>query len=127
MAIEELRCHKLKQAEQLLRLGTRATDDHHVVAREDGLPIQPRTLTHEFQVFLRKYRLQRMRLHDLRHTHATHMLQSGIHPKVAQERLGHSSIGITLDLYSQVLPGMQDEAAQRIDAAMRAAMEKTKG
>jgi hypothetical protein len=53
----------------------------------------------------------RTRFHDLRHTHATHLLSSGVHPKVAQERLGHSSVGITLDFYSHVLPGMQDDAA----------------
>jgi integrase len=47
--------------------------------------------------------------HDLRHAHATHMLASGIHPKVASERLGHSKVGITLDLYSHVMPGMQED------------------
>jgi integrase len=52
------------------------------------------------------------------------MLKSGVHPKVAQERLGHSSIAITLDLYSHVMPGMQDEAAQRVDLALRAAIER---
>jgi integrase len=57
--------------------------------------------------------------------HATHLLSIGVHPKVAQERLGHSSIGITLDLYSHVLPGMQDDAAAKVDAAIRAAIDKS--
>jgi integrase len=69
--------------------------------------------------------LPRIRFHDLRHAHATHLLANGIHPKVAQERLGHSSVGIALDLYSHVLPGMQDDAAAKIDAAIRAAIDRT--
>lgn len=66
--------------------------------------------------------LFRARLHDLRHTHATMLLRQGIHPKVVSERLGHASIGITLDTYSHVMPGMQQEAAEKIDAGLRAAL-----
>ncbi len=53
-------------------------------------------------------------LHGLRHTHATLGLAAGVEPKVMQERLGHASIGITLDLYSHVAPGMQEEGAERL-------------
>jgi site-specific recombinase XerD len=60
----------------------------------------------------------------LRHAHATHLLSQGVHPKVASERLGHSKIGITLDLYSRVLPGMEADAAERVDAALPAAINK---
>jgi integrase len=62
--------------------------------------------------------------HDLRHAHATHLLASGVHPKVASERLGHSKIGITLDLYSHVLPGMEADAAERVDVALQAAIKR---
>jgi integrase len=62
------------------------------------------------------------RLHDLRHTHATQLLKAGVHPKVVSERLGHASIGITLDTYSHVMPGMQEEAAEKIDAGPRKAL-----
>ena len=65
-----------------------------------------------------------MRLHDLRHSHATHLLTSGVHPKIAQERLGHSSVAITLDLYSHVLPGLQAEAADRVDLVVRDAINR---
>jgi integrase len=68
--------------------------------------------------------LPRVRFHDLRHSHATHLLASGVHPKVAQERLGHATVAITLDLYSHVLPGMQADAASRVDEALRQAIEK---
>jgi integrase len=93
--------------------------------QEDGTPLQPNSLTHEFVPLLAKAKaLPKIRFHDLRHTHATHLLANGVHPKVAQERLGHSSVGITLDLYSHVLPGMQEEAASKVDAAIRAALDK---
>jgi len=54
--------------------------------------------------------------------HATQLLRAGVHPKVVSERLGHASIGITLDTYSHVMPGMQEEAAEKIDAGLRAAL-----
>jgi len=56
-----------------------------------------------------------MPLHSLRHTHATFLLQAGVHPRVAMERLGHSSIRVTLDTYSHVIGGLQEAAAQRFD------------
>jgi integrase len=121
--IGELRSHRVRQAQGLLALGVRLTDDHHVVAREDGQPLQPRSLTHAFVKFVRRHGFQ-IRLHDLRHSHATHMLAAGVHPKIAQERLGHSSVGITLDLYSHVLPGMQAEAVSKVDAALRDALDR---
>ncbi|MGC2079945.1 MAG: tyrosine-type recombinase/integrase, partial [Xanthobacteraceae bacterium] len=99
----------------------RVTDDSFVCAREDGRPLQPQTLTFEWKRLVAKTGLPRLRFHDLRHTHATALLASGGHPKVASERLGHSQIGITLDLYSHVLPGMQADAVAKVDAAMAAA------
>jgi len=71
--------------------------------------------------------LPRVRFHDLRHTHATQLLLAGVHPKIAQERLGHSTIGITLDLYSHVTPTTQEDAAARIDAAYRGATMAAEG
>ena len=56
----------------------------------------------------------KIRLHDLRHTHATLALQAGIHPKVVSERLGHATVSITLDTYSHAIPAMQEEAAALI-------------
>ena len=124
MIVEELRAHRLRQAEELLRLGIRPTDETFVVSREDGLPLQPQTLTHEWKRLVAKTGLPRIRLHDLRHSHATAMLATGVHPKIASERLGHSKVGITLDLYSHVLPGMQEDAVAKVDAAMQAARNK---
>jgi integrase len=63
-----------------------------------------------------------IRFHDLRHTSATLLMAAGVHPKIAQERLGHSQIGITLDTYSHVVPTLQLEAADRLNEVMRSAL-----
>ena len=68
-----------------------------------------------------------VRLHDLRHTHATHLLKAGVHPKIAQERLGHATIAVTLDLYSHVMPGMQEDAAIKVDKALKTALGRRSG
>jgi integrase len=96
----------------------------YVVAQADGRPLKPNSLTHEFARFIAGTALPKVRFHDLRHSHATHMLASGVHPKIAQERLGHATVAITLDLYSHVLPGMQADAASRVDEALRQALDK---
>jgi integrase len=122
--VEELRAHRVRQAEELLRLGIRLSPDTLVAARADGEPMQPRSLTHEWQKLAERRGLRRIRFHDLRHAHATHLLGSGVHPKIASERLGHSSVGITLDLYSHVTRGMQADAASLVDAALKAAIKR---
>jgi len=67
--------------------------------------------------------LPRVRFHGLRHSHATQLLASAVHPKVAQERLGHTTITTTLDLYSHVSGIMQADAADRLDAVFRDAVK----
>ena len=114
--VNELRSHRIRQAQELLLLGVPLTDDAFVVAKADGSPLQPRTITQKWHLLLAKNKtLPHIRFHDLRHAHATHMLASGVHPKIASERLGHSKVGITMDLYSHVMPGMQEDAAARVD------------
>ncbi|WP_281040967.1 tyrosine-type recombinase/integrase [Rhizobium sp. BK068] len=76
--------------------------------------------THEWTRLLAKTDLPRIRFHDVRHSHAMQLLAAGVHPKIASERLGHSTIGITLDLYSHVMAGMQANAAEQVDAAIKA-------
>jgi integrase len=121
LAVEELRRWRLAQAEELLRLGIRADDESHVVTQFDGSPILPRSLTNAVSAFLKEWRVT---LHGLRHSHASHMLASNIHPKIVQERLGHSSIAITMDIYSHLLPNMQGEAAAAVDGVLRTAINK---
>jgi integrase len=73
-------------------------------------------VTRAFDTHVGAVKLPRLRLHDLRHSHATLGLAAGIPAKVMSERLGHSKVGITLDLYSHVMPGMQEEAAAKLGA-----------
>jgi integrase len=104
-AIAELRRRKQAQAEALLALGVRKSGDTLVCGRVDGQPKQPTSLTHEFTYLVGRIRgFPRIRFHDLRHSHATQLLASGVHPKVVQERLGHSTIAVTMDIYSHVTP-----------------------
>jgi integrase len=124
LVVEELRRYRLKQAEELLKVGVRQSEETHVVTRADGEPIQPDSITQGWDRFVVRAGLPRVRFHDLRHTCASLMLREGIHPKIVQERLGHATIAVTLDLYSHVLPGMQADAASRIDVTLKAAIEK---
>jgi integrase len=96
-----------------------ALDDHGLVfCASGGDPIHPALFSYYFQRRVRLAGVRRIRLHDLRHTHATHALRAGVHPKVVSERLGHSTITITLDTYSHVLPSMQREAAEAVAALL---------
>jgi integrase len=80
-----------------------------------GTPMHPTSMTKDFNLVLAKAGLPNLRFHDLRHTAATLMLQQGIHPKIVQERLGHADISLTLNTYSHVMHGMQEEAASKLD------------
>jgi len=87
-----------------------------VIDRGDGRPLNPDTLSTGWARRLRLKGLPGVRFHDLRHAHATLLLLQGVHPKIVSERLGHASIGITLDTYSHVLPSLQSQAADAFDA-----------
>jgi integrase len=116
IAVRVLRQHRSRQSEHKLLLGKAYEDNDLICPRPDGRPYAPNSFSSTFRKMLRQTTLPPIRFHDLRHTHATLLLRQGIHPKVVSERLGHSTIGITLDIYSHVLPGMQEEAAARLDS-----------
>ncbi len=86
-----------------------------VFCHPDGSPLLPDTISHAWDKAVKHAGLKVIRFHDARHTHASYMLKQGIHPKVVQERLGHSSIQLTLDTYSHIAPGIQEKAAMRLD------------
>ena len=83
-----------------------------------GRHLQPVRITHAFRVAVRAAPVPTIRLHDLRHTHATLLLQAGVPVKVVSERLGHAQISLTLDIYAHVLPAMDADAADRFAAAV---------
>jgi len=111
-----LRRQRDQQRSRREELGERWQDTGLVVDRGDGGPLNPDTLSTGWARFLRQRGLPRVRFHDLRHAHATLLLLQGVHPKIVSERLGHASVGITLDTYSHVLPSMQSQAADAFDS-----------
>ncbi len=124
ITVETLRSHRAAQAEERLALGP-GWDEHGLVCpRPGGAPWPPDAFSTAFAAFVRRSGMPPFRFHDLRHTHASHLLKAGVHPKIVSERLGHSAIGITLDTYSHVLPGMQQAAAELLNAALSSAITK---
>ncbi|HEY5473623.1 MAG TPA: tyrosine-type recombinase/integrase, partial [Candidatus Limnocylindrales bacterium] len=85
-----------------------------VFTAENGTALDPESVSRYFRQAVKQSMLPKIRLHDLRHTHATLALQAGVHPKVVSERLGHATVSITLDTYSHAIPAMQEEAAALI-------------
>lgn len=125
-AIEPLRKHKLLQSKERLQMGQAYMDHDLVIARVDGRPVNPRTFDDAWYRSLKRADVPVIRFHDLRHTHASLLLQQGVHPKIVSERLGHSTINITLDTYSHVLPGLQREVAEAFGEMMTQPKRKTK-
>ena len=85
----------------------------------DGSPFPPDTITHAFRKLSDLAGLNGIRLHDLRHTHASLMLRQGGHPKIVQERLGHADVATTLNIYSHVFPGLQEQAALSFEEGLK--------
>ena len=85
-----------------------------VFVSPEGTPFKPESISQSFERAVKRSGLPRIRLHDLRHTHATHLLASGANAKLASDRLGHSSVAFTLDTYGHVLPGQQADAADAV-------------
>ena len=112
-----LRRHRNQQHEERKAFGRRVTDGF-VFAKPNGSPIHPDFISQTFERTVNQLDIPRIRLHDLRHTHATILLQQNVHPKVVSERLGHSSIAFTMTVYQHVMPGMQAEAAATFGEAL---------
>ena len=115
----QVRAHGERQAAERAALGLRqAGPDDTVFADERGEPFHPQRLRVLFGRASDRAGLPSVRLHDLRHTMATTALLAGIHPKVVQERLGHTTVAMTLDTYSHVTDTIQSEGAERLHRAM---------
>ncbi|TEB08646.1 Transposase [Pelotomaculum schinkii] len=126
-ALTELKAHKARQNQEKLLLGGETIDGVYVpnykdndlvFCRGDGLPMDPRGFTKAFDLILSKAGLPKVAFHDMRHGHATMLLLLGEHPKVVQERLGHSTITMTLDTYSHILPGLQEKASSKLSTVL---------
>jgi integrase len=112
--VEALRSHRTRQLEVRLQIGDRWQDHDLVFCKVDGGPLHPERVSREFDRRVQRWEPPKLTLHGLRHTWATLALQAHVHPRVVQERLGHATIGITLDTYSHVAQGMQEDAANEV-------------
>jgi integrase len=113
--IKVLKKHKTEQKKEKLAFGPEYQNKNDLICcLQDGSPIVPATVTKRFQDVVEKagYKLT---FHGLRHAHASYLLKQGIHPKVVSERLGHSNISTTLDIYSHTSPALQREAVNKLD------------
>lgn len=114
--IEALKEHKKGQDAWKEKAGSSYTDHNLVFSTKSGLPIDRRNLRESFQLRLKAAGLpSNIRLYDLRHSCASLLLMANEHPKVVSERLGHNSVAITLDVYSHVLPTMQQSASDKLE------------
>jgi len=116
IAIDALRHHRRSQREARLRAGPAWEDRDLVFCNTVGKPIEPGNIARRyFQPLLARAGLPQIRFHDLRHSAASLLLSLGTHPKIVQELLGHSKIGVTMDTYSHVLPSMQGAAMEELN------------
>jgi integrase len=115
-----LQRHRTRQRELYLRLGASALASDRVFTNDIGEPIRPDSIGQAFSRLVASAGVPKIRLHDLRHTHASHLLLVGVNVKVVSERLGHASVSFTLDTYAHVMPGQQAEAAAAAAALLKA-------
>jgi integrase len=117
-AIDALRIHRDGQSFRRKQAGTTWRDLDLVFAGPTGGPVDPSWSRQTFYAALDAAGIPRVRFHDLRHTAATLALMQGVHPKVVSDMLGHGTIGLTLDIYSHLLPAMHQRAAAAMDAIL---------
>ncbi len=115
--LDALRSHKARQNGEIMAFGRADWPDHGLVfTNEIGGPIHPAWLSRAFSQRVRAAALPMIRFHDLRHTAASLSLAAGIPPKVVSERLGHATVAFTMDVYTKVLPQLDQDAAERLSA-----------
>jgi len=113
--ISELKMHRKRVLAEKLLIGKEYNDFDLVICTQIGKPMIPRNFRKEFYNLTEKIGLPKLRFHDLRHTHATILIQQNVNVKLISERLGHAEIGTTLDTYSHVLPNMQKTVSDELD------------
>ena len=114
-AVELLKETRTRQLEARLKAGPLWEANDLVFCQINGKSFHPNRVSNDFAAIVRKTGSPHLTLKGLRHAHATLLLSAGVHPKIVSERLGHSNISVTMDIYSHVMPGMQEMAAQAID------------
>lgn len=121
--VTALRSHRLRQAERRLALGLRGADPGVVFTDVWAEPFVPDRVSEGFDRRIAKSGLPRIRFHDLRHTHASHLLKAGVNIKIVSRRLGHASVSFTLDKYSHLMPDDDQQAALAVAALVDTAAQ----
>jgi integrase len=116
--VAALKVHKARQAQERLQAGPCWQNGGLVFCHKDGRPIDPSWVTKNFHRLLKAAKVKDTNFHALRHTFATRLLELGENPKVTQKMLGHSSIEMTLDTYSHVLPSLERQAAEKLEGLL---------
>lgn len=109
--VETLRAHRAVQAIERKEIGACHAGSDLVFCRPDGTPLHPDIFRQTFRRRVARAGVPKIRFHDLRHTHASLLMQAGVPAKVVSERLGHATVGFTMQIYAHVMPGMQADAA----------------
>ncbi|WP_174615245.1 tyrosine-type recombinase/integrase [Virgibacillus ihumii] len=117
--IFELKRHYNLQKEKKMGVGRDYADNNLVIATAFGNKVEPSNIIRAFKRCINREKVPQIRFHDLRHTHASMLFGLKTHPKIVQERLGHSSIQVTLDTYSHMLPNMQEAVAESLESAFK--------
>lgn len=112
--VAALKAHRDRQLAERAAWGEAYEDFDLVFSRENGEPLDPNRFSETFGYMVKRAKLPSIRLHDLRHGHATLALAAGVHPKIVSERLGHSSVKVTLDRYSHAIPALEETAAELV-------------
>jgi integrase len=116
----------VRQKEDRLKAGHTWQESGLVFTSTIGTPADGRNVRLEFKAILEAAKLGHLKIHGLRHTCASLLLSKAVHPKIVQETLGHSQIGLALDTYSHLIPGLQQEAAHTIDALLTEESEQSR-
>jgi integrase len=118
IAVAALKAHRVRQLEEQLLAGTRWRETERVVTSTLGTFLEPRNINRQLEGLVEKAGLPHSRLHDLRQTCATLLLGQGVPPRMVMDLLGPSMIAVTMDTYSQMLPELHSEAADRMGSVL---------
>ena len=120
IAVSALKSHRQRQVQERLAAGPGWVEGDFVFASSRGRPLAPSWVYRSFKKVLKDDDMRDIRFHDLRHTTATLLLVQGVSPRVAMQMLGHSQVSLTLNTYSHCVPGLLEDAAERLDAVLTA-------
>ena len=118
LVVKTLKAHRVGQLEERLAAGTLWVELGFVFTTSIGTPIDARNVTRAFSAVVTTSNLPALRFHDLRHTAASLLLAQGVSPRTIMETLGHSQISLTMDTYAHIMPTLQQDAAQQMNAIL---------